>query len=142
MNSYVYVITNGTDYKIGKADNVEVRVKQLQTGSSSKLDIVYKIECYGNAYVMESLLHKKFSTFRGIGEWFTLDRYALAQLDMLVYEYNKLLALVDTEEGKHYWYSNIDLIYTPMSEWSIEMHERMERMLVDFVNIKFNAEVE
>jgi len=137
MSSYVYVISNGIEYKIGKADNVGTRIKQLQTGSSHKLKIIHEIECYGNAHVMESILHKRFSSFRTIGEWFALDKYSLLALDVLVYTYTKLVDTVDTLEGKHWWYSNIDLIHTLPCSYTAEMQNRAEKLLAEMANLKF-----
>lgn len=73
--SYVYFISdNKKCIKIGKADYVEVRMKQLQTGCSSKLCLLYKIKTLKqDVNAIEHVLHKMFKPYRTIGEWFEKD---------------------------------------------------------------------
>lgn len=72
--NYVYLLTNKSHYKIGRAKNPAKRVKQLQTGSSSKIDLLYSIPCKDSkkAAALESKLHKQFSRHRKLGEWFVI----------------------------------------------------------------------
>ena len=83
MNSYVYVITNGKEYKIGKADNVNNRIKQLQTGNHYKLELLGVIECKSSAeaYTVEKELHTKYKDVAAIGEWFTLEINHILDID-------------------------------------------------------------
>ncbi len=69
--SSVYIVRCGDYYKVGKADNVEHRVKQLQTGNASRLDVVWTVET-GNAFALENYLHKQYADKRAVGEWFAL----------------------------------------------------------------------
>lgn len=59
-------------YKIGISKNPIKRLKQLQTGNSSLLEIVkeYKSE-YAN--YIEKVLHRQFNSYRKEGEWFELS---------------------------------------------------------------------
>lgn len=74
---YVYVIKgthNGVvSYKIGKADNLEDRLKRFE------VKIPFDIELVAAFYVkrpldFEKVLHAKFSDKRKAGEWFDLDK--------------------------------------------------------------------
>lgn len=66
----VYFITDGYYTKIGKANNPDSRLLELQTGNAKKLSIKLKING-GNE--IESKLHKLFNRRRVSGEWFILD---------------------------------------------------------------------
>jgi hypothetical protein len=59
--------------KIGKANDVEARLKGLQTGSSSRLKILYAhhIGSESQAYAIEHKLHEMFSFCRKKGEYFS-----------------------------------------------------------------------
>lgn len=83
MNSYVYIITNGKEYKIGKADNVGNRIKQLQTGNPCKLELLGVIECESSAeaYTLEKELHTIYKNVANIGEWFTLEINHILDID-------------------------------------------------------------
>lgn len=70
----VYLITDGTYTKIGKADNgidgVKRRLKQLQIGNAKKLKIKKVFE---GSYELENLLHRSLSKYRMEGEWFDIS---------------------------------------------------------------------
>lgn len=72
---WTYFIQAGTDgpVKIGVAQDVEKRIKELQTGCPDDLRLIGRIQ--GNC---ESELHKRFSQFRLRGEWFNPDIRLLA----------------------------------------------------------------
>ncbi len=63
----LYFISDGNYIKIGIANNVEERIKQLQTGNPNKLFIVSQFENRGQ---LEKAIHKKFSHLHVGGEWF------------------------------------------------------------------------
>ena len=70
--SYVYIITNGEDYKVGVSKDPERRLKQLQTGNSKKLKIVSLFEVPEDVvYNMEKDAHKAVRMwYTKSGEWF------------------------------------------------------------------------
>jgi hypothetical protein len=70
--SYVYIITNGEDLKVGVSYDPEKRLKQLQTGNSKKLRIVSKFEVEKrDVFKMEKEAHAKIIGFyQKRGEWF------------------------------------------------------------------------
>lgn len=70
--SYLYIISNGTDLKVGVSKDPDKRLKQLQTGSSKKLEIVNIFPLPSDKiYGLEKECHQKLvSTYRKRGEWF------------------------------------------------------------------------
>lgn len=73
MQSYVYFISDGHGHiKIGKADDVFVRLRELQTGNPYKLKVILSVvlKSMKDAYDLELELHKMFSEDRLEGEWF------------------------------------------------------------------------
>ena len=76
LRQYVYIIENQDNgaIKIGVAQNVEKRLKQLQTGSVSELILVYRSILCSNAFEVEKFMHEKFFNSHIRGEWFDLDK--------------------------------------------------------------------
>ncbi|MGL5881287.1 MAG: GIY-YIG nuclease family protein [Xenococcaceae cyanobacterium] len=68
----VYLIGNKRDglIKIGVSQNVEKRLKDLQSVYKTPLEI---IATKRGSFDAEKELHKKFSQFRRHGEWFIWD---------------------------------------------------------------------
>ena len=66
----VYFITDGMFTKIGKAEDVNKRLRELQTGNAKKLSIKLCIE---GDEVEEKKLHRIFERRRMVGEWFIID---------------------------------------------------------------------
>lgn len=72
MNSFVYFVQAGTDgpVKIGKANDVEKRIAELQTGCPHKLELLVTVEC-ADALAKESEFHQQFASLRiDRSEWF------------------------------------------------------------------------
>lgn len=73
-NFFIYFITDGFYYKIGKTNNPERRKADLQTGNANWLDLVHLIPCHsqGEADKLERELHNKYEEvrIRKDGEWF------------------------------------------------------------------------
>lgn len=67
----LYLITSIDRVKIGISKNPLKRLKQLSTGSSSKLNLCATWDIYGDVRYVESYLHDKFKEYRTCGEWFT-----------------------------------------------------------------------
>lgn len=63
--------------KIGKSNNPEKRVKELQTGNAEKLEI---IATYDVPDHYERLLQKTFFRWRKRGEWFNVSGSDLGDL--------------------------------------------------------------
>ena len=72
--SNVYFISDGEFVKIGKANNVQVRLSQFQTASPRPLKVLKVIECKDSkdAYELEKFLHQAFSEHHIRNEWFDI----------------------------------------------------------------------
>ena len=72
MKENVYLITDGLFFKIGKTrKDVEKRLKELQTGNSSNLQLIDSIKVK-NASKVESIMHRMYKHRQQINEWFDL----------------------------------------------------------------------
>ncbi|MDD4445884.1 MAG: GIY-YIG nuclease family protein [Eubacteriales bacterium] len=69
--SYVYFLQGGDGglIKIGKANDVEKRIGEIQRMSPIPLNILCTIKCK-DAHRLESSLHTRFMKYRRHGEWF------------------------------------------------------------------------
>lgn len=72
---WVYLVTDGTSYKVGHARDPEKRLNLLQTGHPEVLRIVAVFEGSRKA---EHEIHELFAGSRFRGEWFILDKEILA----------------------------------------------------------------
>ena len=85
--SYLYIIRAGiiTDgarpYKIGKADNVEARREQLQTGNHETLFIVAKFYIPSAALRWEDVIHQKYCAFNIHLEWYRLTLFQINEIE-------------------------------------------------------------
>lgn len=86
----IYIISDGTNIKIGFSSNPKRRLKQLQTANSNQLQLLYS-KPTKNAKKIEKHLHKILWEFRSKykGEWFTIS-----ELDWL-FEYINEITLGD-----------------------------------------------
>ncbi len=84
--SFVYVIRAGTGskspIKVGVADNVQKRLKQLQTGNPKQLFLVMHFECNDRAHAfrLEKTIHDILKGQRLFGEWFSVSRSNVMKL--------------------------------------------------------------
>ena len=72
--AYIYLIKNKDTghMKIGIAKDIKQRLKALQTGSVSELEVLSLI--YSETpYTLEKNLHNRFASKRLRGEWFNLE---------------------------------------------------------------------
>lgn len=75
--SCVYFITDGQYVKIGQTDNIEKRMKSLQTGNPKKLSLIHVIPT-DEPNLIEWGLHKRYEKQRVRGEWFDILGEVLA----------------------------------------------------------------
>lgn len=83
MSSNVYVISDGAGHvKIGKANCIKSRMKQLQIGNANLLKLSLLIICgsEGEANDVERIIHKVLSYCHVRGEWYD-EKCAMALLD-------------------------------------------------------------
>lgn len=71
-SNVVYVLKCNEWFKIGKSSDLGERVKALSTACPYPIEVIYFFET-NNPMQVERALHKKFSSKRGIGEWFSLN---------------------------------------------------------------------
>lgn len=70
--SYLYILTDGENIKVGISNSISKRIKQLQTGHPKIISVVssYKI-FFKDRFSFEARCHGKLSTlFQKRGEWF------------------------------------------------------------------------
>lgn len=74
--NYVYVIGRAEGpVKVGITTDLIARMRQMQTGSPFKLQLLYAMPCddRANAREHESAFHFVYAEHRLTGEWFNLD---------------------------------------------------------------------
>ena len=73
--NFVYILSNSENgfLKVGVSNNVEKRIKQLQTGSWATLSMEYKSMVCSNSFNIETAVHQKLVDQRVRGEWFDVD---------------------------------------------------------------------
>jgi hypothetical protein len=76
-NGYVYAIEFGAYYKIGRSNDIERRIKQINVALPEKGEIVHFIET-DDPVGIEEYWHKRFDQYRENGEWFKLPAKELA----------------------------------------------------------------
>lgn len=101
LRQYVYVIKNPLNetVKIGVAQDVDKRMKQLQTGAGIELELVYKSLICSNAFSIEKDVHNEFDEYRTFGEWFkinpnTVINFLETRTYILNSEYSGMLSLL------------------------------------------------
>lgn len=72
----LYAISDSKDVKLGISSNLKKRLKTLQTGSSTPLEVLWTLPCGDSrleAVNNERKLHRACKQYRLVGEWFSLD---------------------------------------------------------------------
>lgn len=70
MSGFVYAIASDNAVKIGWSSNPTERLRGLRTASPGRLSLVGQIEA---TKARESELHRQFSPWRIVGEWFRME---------------------------------------------------------------------
>lgn len=72
--TYLYIIEDGSAYKIGYSSDPNKRLSTLQVGNRSKLRLLYivEFECKALAYLAEVEVHTLLKEYSIRGEWFSL----------------------------------------------------------------------
>ena len=72
MNVYIIKCQNTNFYKIGVSDNIEDRLKSLQTANPRKLILVSGFICK-EPFKLEKIIHSQYKNERREGEWFEIN---------------------------------------------------------------------
>ena len=84
---FVYFILNkdSNAIKIGRAQDLEKRMKALQISSPAKLKLIKSVQVEGGkeAHELERALHQQFSEIRLAGEWFKAEANLLDYISRL-----------------------------------------------------------
>ena len=82
MYVYFALDKNSNAIKIGKANDIETRLSDLQVGNPNPLEVIHYIQCKSSDHsiVMEGLLHQLFSHLHLRGEWFDYKPEEFANL--------------------------------------------------------------
>lgn len=82
FTGYVYILKYGLHYKIGKANVVKNRLRQLWTQMPEESELIHTMTAI-NPLVAENYLHSLFDEKRVNGEWFALTDIDLTWLKTL-----------------------------------------------------------
>lgn len=95
-NGFVYLIADydNNAYKIGASRNCTTkRMKQLQTGNSNELTLLYTYKTEF-PYRLETILHNRFKHKQIQNEWFALDNYDIKNFDKICEDINKTIQIM------------------------------------------------
>jgi len=100
-SEWVYFIQEGDNgnIKIGLTNNLQKRIKTLQTGNSNILSLFAYIET-NNMHELEKKFHKYFQYCRGSGEWFSIPNNLL--IDTLIQYRSVGEQIFDTDTNIHH----------------------------------------
>jgi hypothetical protein len=97
IKSNVYFISDGSYIKIGKANDVKSRIKDMQTGSAHKLTLLHYIKCMSEeeAFALETYLHDKYKDLHVRGEWYKMSDSMFEETNLIE---SKLQSLLDNPD--------------------------------------------
>lgn len=148
MAYYVYFISDGEYLKIGISNDVDKRLKTLQTSNARLLNLVHCIEVPNKDYAIwiENTLHGAFPHARAMGEWFRIDwKHVVVCADNLASNIEsvrltqKLNALVAKDIAENYPEMRHTANYVTFNEAIIEYNNRRRQQILDDVARELNT---
>lgn len=71
---HIYIAESGDGFvKVGKSDDPQNRMRQIELSTGLKITKWKSFECKGNGFVYEKIAHEKLFDKSLFGEWFTCD---------------------------------------------------------------------
>ena len=69
---YLYILSDGTYYKVGISNDYNKRFRNIQTGNAKKVLPLWIFKCEDAGY-LEKIIHKAFFDKKIQGEWLTFS---------------------------------------------------------------------
>lgn len=136
--SKVYIVTDGTNYKIGMTNNsVATRIKQLQTGCATRIAALYEAECYGSAATVEKYLHHINRDRSCVGEWFNMSEEELAKSVGTLATIAGMANVTDVANGKVWAVESLISLKYDVDKTTRQIDNLIDRLLVEMANLKF-----
>lgn len=103
---YIYFIENTktNNFKIGKTNNIQKRIKALQTGNDYILTVKKQILC-DSTFKIEKIIHRYFTAKRVNGEWFNINMTQVNEISKVI----NLAKLLRSKGVKEFNDSNVFL---------------------------------
>ena len=150
MNVYFILDENSNAVKIGKANNIQERFSDLQTGNPNKLEVIYFITCdtIEKSEELEKKLHKKFESLRigTNGEWFTYNEDIFKEFfkeeNQFVPKEKRKPLVINTLFGETIEYFGIKnspscYFYPHLTAQIMDNYEKSMRLSVPFRTMKY-----
>lgn len=137
--SKVYLITDGTAYKIGVTTKktVKSRLRELQTGNSSKIQEEGSWEVYDAANILEQYLHFELRDHRLVGEWFVMNDAVKNKVVTILKHFTAMLDAIDSEEGRKWFSSTLANLQYNINLTFKEKAIKSDMLLAEMANMKF-----
>lgn len=141
----VYLIRAGeTDnYKIGISENIEGRIRNIQTSHYEVISIVCSIDFDTRflALAVEEELHKEYNQFNTIGEWFTLGSNQVEDIkNMLSSDISEVISLkARIKELENIINSSGHIETNSITSEKLNMSEEKQFNMLSIVEALFNG---
>jgi len=146
-NVYFILDKKSAAVKIGKSNNIEERISDLQTGNPNLLTVEYFIECKSeeHSFELEKKLHKKFERLHITGEWFKFDidlfNYIISESTKFVSKEKRNLLKINTLFGEKELFGSKNspscYFYPSLTAQIMHNFEESVKLKVPFRNMKY-----